>query len=195
VSSEPFTQYLVDQLKEIERNWELEPALFEQVRTAVQREIDVAESLIANAGHPAVLFNDPRQEGALQRLLSAMDHAEWFLTNARNAYTSRKGEAYRREQTVRGHKGAEARWHSDARKLVDEMIENLKGARYSDWTAHQKWDELLSMMAGAQAGEDRDWLDPQENWIKGNADKSTISYRGDKGTPITYKTFKNKLSR
>jgi len=81
MSNEPFTQYLTDQLEEIERVWSLEPARFQQIRRAVQREINLAESLISEVDHSAKLLSDPGE--ARQRLLNALDTAERFLTNAR----------------------------------------------------------------------------------------------------------------
>ena len=84
MSNEPFTQYLADQLEEIERVWDLEPARFQQIRLAVQNEINLAESLISEVEHPVkLLIHDPEHDEGRHRFLNALETAELYLTNAR----------------------------------------------------------------------------------------------------------------
>jgi len=105
-----------------------------------------------------------------------------------------EGLNFKSRQSESGLKGADIRWKKEARIKVNALIDDLRKPRYSDWRAKEKWDKLISLMNDEEVGEDREKLDPQENWIKGDADKSTIRYNGDGGKPLTYKTFKNRLS-
>ena len=83
MSDEPFTEYLTNQLEEIERNWNLDPARLQKMQLAVQREIDIAESLISDAEHPVkLLVYDPACEAARQKFFNALDSAERILANA-----------------------------------------------------------------------------------------------------------------
>ena len=100
---------------------------------------------------------------------------------------------YSKAQSWKGGLGAEKRWAGPARDVVGELIDALKGSRYEDWTSREKWDELIGRMDVVRL-EEGERLDPIEQWVKGDADKSTISYNGDNGKPLTYKTFKNRLS-
>lgn len=56
------------------------------------------------------------------------------------------------------------------------------------YTVDDAWNDLIGLaeMAG---------FNPVEHWDEKNKDKSTISYEGDKGRPLTLKTFRNRLSQ
>jgi hypothetical protein len=96
VSNEPFTQYLTNQLEEIERAWSLESARFQQIRLAIQSEINLAESLISEAEHPVnLLIPNPEHDLVRHRFLNALDTAELYLTNAR--YELQTATAHRSE--------------------------------------------------------------------------------------------------
>jgi len=82
MSEQPFTQHLVDQLAEIERESKLDPARMDRIRQAVQGQINLAEQILANADHVVDLLHNPEHALSRERFLAAIETAERFLANA-----------------------------------------------------------------------------------------------------------------
>lgn len=198
-SGAPFTQYLVNQLEEIRRNWKLEAARFEQFRRAVQREIDIAESIISDAGHVSNLLNDPQYAVARERFLATIDTAERFLANARDEYCIRIGINYSKDQRERGRKGGEKRW-AGYRTL--ESVYRALAERTDELgdpvPSNELWPELYSFLDDkklnpAEIEHEADIQKDVIRWSEGYIEDGDSSHKISAGK-ITRGTFKNRIS-
>ena len=142
-----FTSYLSESLDELEASWRLEPERLLHIRQAIQRDIDAAEEVIADAGGGTAglmrILQGEAGDLAKMALDFHLDRAERMLAAARKEPHARAGELLVKGRQAGGSKSARSRQgatESRDRRIVAEAEALLREGRNSR--------DLASLLAG-----------------------------------------------
>lgn len=146
---QPFTAYLSERLKDLEAAWKLEPERLLLIRMAIQREIDGAEGVIADAGGGTAglmrILRGDSGEVPKMALDQHLDRAERMLSAAKKEHQDRTvlqplanlGKKRREQQAEFGRRRG-----SEMKSVAADEHKRWQAEATRVWAAHPNWKKL-----------------------------------------------------